>query len=114
MVTVREGIEGWVTVRWHCDCGRWVLWKATPQALLRHGLDVLKLARGQITSQLGQPPVSAFDVLHHPTFNCSCGRRVPVAETLADLLRFSRGVILWEGKAGGPVGRPVAPRRALA
>ncbi len=112
MMIVQEGIEQWVSVRWLCDCGRWALWKATPNDLARHGLDPLALCRGRITTQLGTPPASAFDVLHRPIFNCSCGRRVPVVETLEALLRYSRGVILWEGT--GHAAPASAPARMVA
>jgi len=96
MIASLEDAETVITARWRCACGRSALWKAGPKALERHGLDPLALGRGRLTVQLGEPPVTAFDVLRQPTFHCACGCRIPVVETLEALLRNDGGVILWE------------------
>ena len=111
MMATAKPAETWVTVRWQCDCRRWALWKATPRALERHGLDPFGLSRGRIATQLGVPPASAFDVLQGPNFTCLCGRRVSVVETLTWLLQFS-GPILWEAPRAASPARP-APVGAM-
>ena len=93
--TMKRG-TAWVTVRWQCDCGRWALWKATPHEMGRRGLDPPRYSQGRAVTQIGPPPVSAFDVLGSAKFRCLCGQQVPVVETFAALLR-SGGPIFWEG-----------------
>ena len=99
--------QTWATVRWQCDCRRWALWKAAPEDLERHGLDLFERSLGRITTHLGAPPASAFEALQNRTFTCLCGRRVPVVETLTWLLQFS-APILWEAPKPAPPARPLA------
>ena len=99
MTVTLERDEAWVTVPRQCDCGRRVLWKASLNRLERHGLDPLAHAQDRVATHSEGPPAAAFDALHQSGFACPCSRRVPVVETLSALFSFSRGAILWEGKA---------------
>jgi len=107
MMGVANHTDVWITVRWQCDCGRWALWKATPERLERHGLEPFELAWGRTTIQVGIPPATASDVLQGANFTCLCGRRVPVVETIKALLQFS-APILWQAP------KPPAPAPAPA